>query len=105
MHSVKSADSELRYVDLAAMQHLTTGLTFDIDRCAEVLDHALGGLNEQTRLPDQLLVWIRAGAFAAGPYPHDHKGRIIVDVTQTMNSSGERGYFATVLCKTDERET
>src|SRR5438034_368041 len=94
MHRVESADSELRYVDLAAMRHLTTGLTFDIDRCAGVLDHALGGLNEQTRLPDQLLVWIRAGAFAAGSYPHDEKGRIIVDVTQTINSSGQRGYFA-----------
>lgn len=105
MQSVESANSELRYVDLAAMRHLTTGLTFDIDRCARVLDHALGGLNEQTRLPDQLLVWIRAGAFAAGPYPHDDKGRIIVDITQTINSSGERGYFATVLRKTDERET
>jgi hypothetical protein len=48
MLRVESADSELRYVDLAAMRHLTTGLTFDIDRCARVLDHALGGLNEQT---------------------------------------------------------
>jgi hypothetical protein len=78
MHSVESADLELRYVDLAAMRHLTTGLTFDIDRCARVLDHALVGLNEQTRLPDQLLVWIRAGAFAAGPYDGDGSSSMLL---------------------------
>jgi hypothetical protein len=48
-------------------RHLMTGLTFDLDQCAPVLDHALLGLNEQTRIPNQLVAWIVAGAFAAGP--------------------------------------
>jgi hypothetical protein len=89
--------SRLHYVDLAATRHLTTGLTFDLDRCASVLDRALCGLNEQTGIPDQLIAWIRAGAFAAGPYPYDGRGRIIIDV--------QHGYCATVLRKSDERET
>ena len=48
-------------------RHLMTGLTFDLDQCAPVLYHALLGLNEQTRIPNQLVAWIVAGAFAAGP--------------------------------------
>jgi hypothetical protein len=46
--SVANTAPRLRYVDLAAMRHLTTGLTFDLDQCVPVLDHALRGLNEQT---------------------------------------------------------
>jgi len=99
------AESSFHYVDLVAMRHLTTGLTFDLDRNARVLDHALRGLNEKIGLPDQLVTWIRAGGLAAGPYPYDGAGRIIVDVQQTINTKGERGYFSTVLQKTDERET
>jgi hypothetical protein len=97
--------SHLHYVDLAATRHLTTGLTFDLDQCVSVLDHALQGLNEQTGIPDQLVTWIRAGAFAAAPYPYDERGRIIIDVQQTVNPAGQHGYFATVLRKSDERET
>lgn len=98
-------ESGLCYVDLAAMRHLTAGLTFDLDQNARVLDHALQNLNEQTGLPDQLVTWIGAGGLAAGPHPYDGQGRIIVDVQQTMNKKGERGYFSTVLRKSDERET
>jgi hypothetical protein len=94
--SIAIAVSGLPYVDLAAMRHLTTGLTFDFDQCTPVLDHALRGLNEQTRIPDQLIAWIRAGAFAAGPCPYDRRGRIIIDVQQTVNTEGQHGYFATV---------
>ncbi|HEX4077570.1 MAG TPA: hypothetical protein VHX61_01675 [Rhizomicrobium sp.] len=97
--------SGLHFVDLAATRHLTTGLTFDLDQCAPVLDHALRGLNEQTGIPDQLLAWIRAGAFAAGPCPYDGRGRLIIDVQQTVNREGQHGHFATVLRKNDERET
>lgn len=87
------------------MRHLTTGLTFDPDQCATVLDHALGELNEQTGIPDQLAAWIRAGAFAAGPCPYDGRGRMIIDIQQAVNKESQQGYFATVLRKTDERET
>jgi hypothetical protein len=97
--------SSSRYVDLDATRHLTAGLTFDLVRCVPVLDQALVSLNEQTGIPDQLTDWIRAGAFDAGPCPYDGRGRIIVDVTQTVSGKGQHGYFATVLRKRDERET
>ena len=71
--------SGLHYVDLASTRPLMTGLTFDLDQCAPVLDHALLGLNEQTRIPNQLVAWIRPGACAAGRCPYDGRGRIIID--------------------------
>lgn len=100
-----TAASSLSYVDLAATRHLTTGLTFDLAQCVPVLDHALLALNEQTGIPDQLITWIRAGALSAGPCPYDGRGRIIIDVMQTASAEGQHGYFATVLRKSDERET
>jgi len=100
-----TVESSLRYVDLTALRHLTSGLTFDIDQCGPVLDGALRELNEQTGLPDSLVAWIGAGAFAAGPCPYDGRGRIIIDVNQTMNATGQHCYLAAVLRKSDERET
>jgi hypothetical protein len=88
--------SGLHYVDLASTRPLMTGLTFDLDQCAPVLDHALLGLNEQTGIPDQLVAWIRPGACAAGPCPYDGRGRIIIDVQQTVNTVGQQSNFATV---------
>lgn len=93
-----------RYLDFVALSHLIKGLTFDIGRCAEVLDHALCGLNGQTALPDRMVNWIRAGALAAGPFPTDAEGRIIVDATQTADANGKQAHFATVLRQV-ERET
>lgn len=100
-----TAASSLSYVDLAATRHLTAGLTFDLAQCVPVLDHALLALNEQTGIPDQLITWIRAWALSAGPCPYDGRGRIIIDVMQSANAEGQHGYFATVLRKSDERET
>jgi len=95
----------MRYVDLLALRHLSQGLTFDIDRCAEMLDDALVSLNAKTGLPDQLVAWIGAGAHVSGPCPYDGLGRIIIDVTQTTDVKGRSGYFAMVLRNTAERET
>lgn len=95
----------LRYVDIDAMRHLTIGLTFDLRRCAEVLDQALIGLNDKTRLSDQMCAWIRDGAFKVRPGPYEGQPRIIIDVTQTVDRHGQHGYFATVLQKTDEKES
>ena len=98
-------DEELIYVDLHALSHLTKGLTFDRRRSAEVLDHALVGLNHQTGFPDRMLAWIGSGGLAQGAGPVDIQGRIIVDVTQTTNAQGENALFTTVLRKSDERES
>jgi hypothetical protein len=95
----------LTYVDGGALKKLAQGLTFDLQQCEQVLDSALIGLNTQNGFPDRMLDWIRAGGVASGPGPVDPNGRIIVDIAQTTNSHGQKGYFATVLCKNDEQET
>ncbi|WP_156332345.1 hypothetical protein [Rhodopseudomonas sp. AAP120] len=102
---MNAADSTLTYVDAEALKRLAQGLTFDLPRCAQVLDGALISLNEQTGLPDRMLAWIRAGGLMSGTGPVERRGRIIVDITQTMNADRQQGYFATVLCKSDERES
>jgi hypothetical protein len=102
---VVRVESGLRYVDMQALRHLTRGLTFDIDQCGPVVDSALQELNRQTGLPDQLVTWIAAGAFAAAACPYDGRGRIIVDVHQNMNAKGQYCDSAAVLRETDECET
>jgi hypothetical protein len=97
--------SVLRYVDGDALKQLAQGLTFDLPQCEQVLDSALIGLNTQNGLPDRMLAWIRDGGVASGPGPVEPRGRIIVDITQTINADGQMGYFAAVLCKNDEQET
>lgn len=92
----------LRYVDLSAMRHLTAGLSFNLRRCADVLDHALIGLNDQTGFPDKMRAWVRLGGFAAGPGPYGDEPRIIVDVTETLGANGQHGYFAVVLQKKEK---
>lgn len=100
-----TAKPTLSYVDGEALSQLAQGLTFDSPRCAQVLDSALITLNTQNGLPDRMLAWIRAGGLASGPGPVERHGRIIVDIAQTTNADRQQGYFATVLCKSDERET
>ena len=88
---------DLSYVDLAAMRHLTAGLSFDVEGCAGVLDHALVSLNETTGFPDQMCAWVRAGAFASGSGPYVGLPRIVIDVTETTDAKGGQAYFAMVL--------
>ena len=95
----------LRFVDIDAMRHLTTGLTFNLRRCAEVLDEALRSLDAKTGFPDRMRAWIVAGGFESGPGPYEGQPRIIVDVTERLNADGQHGYFALVLQKGDETES
>ena len=92
----------LKFVDAVALMHLSRGLTFDSLRCAEVLDHALVGLDDRTCYVTQLIDWIEAGAHAAGPCPTFPSARIIADVTEAMNAGGQVMRMATVLKKADE---
>lgn len=87
----------LRFVDPVALVHMSRGLTFDALRCAEVIDHALGGLEDETGYVGKLLAWIAAGGLANGPCPLFPNGRIIVDVTEMANASGKHAYIATIL--------
>ncbi|WP_298953953.1 hypothetical protein [uncultured Methylobacterium sp.] len=87
----------LRFVDPVALVHLSRGLTFDALRCAEVLDHALCSLEDTTGYVEKLSAWIAAGSLSSGPCPAFSNGRIIVDVSETANASGQHAHVATVL--------
>lgn len=94
-----------RFLDLGALRHLTQGLTFDIGASASVIEAALVDLNDQTKVPQLLQDWIKRGGRTVSPCPYDGKGRIIVEVRQTVNSSGQAAHFTTILRKKDEKET
>jgi hypothetical protein len=102
--TTQSETIQTRFVDLAAMRYLMAGLTFNLPRCAEVLDHALVGLNDQSGFPDQMCAWIRNGAFASGAPPYDGSARIIIDVTELLKPDGQHLYLAAALRKHDEKE-
>lgn len=102
--TTKGENIPTQFVDLAAMRYLMAGLTFNLPRCAEVLDHALTGLNDINGFPDRMCAWIRGGAFSGGTPPYEASARIIIDVTETLQSDGQHGYFAVVLQKKDEKE-
>lgn len=100
--AAQALSKRLRFVDAAALMHLSRGLTFDSLQCAEVLDHALVSLDEQTGYATELSVWVGAGGLAIGPCPTFPKARIIVDVTEAMNAKSQILRMATVLKKSDE---
>lgn len=87
----------LKYVDVSALRSLMQGLTFDVENCAGVLDHALVGLNARNGFPDRMCDWVRAGGLAAGPGPFVSQKRTIIRLTETLNQAGQSTYMALVL--------
>lgn len=100
--AAQALSNRLRYVDPVALTHLARGLTFDALRCAEVLDHALIGLEERTGYVTKLIDWVGAGALAHGPCPTFPSARIIADVTEAMNADGQVMRMATILKNASE---
>jgi hypothetical protein len=96
----------LQYVSLRAMHHLMEGLSFKVPRCAEVLDSTLAELNVQTGIPDKIVRWNERGGNAYGPLALPGRGRIIVDISETLNpTNGTNLLMAQVMEKKDEKET
>nr|WP_314434007.1 hypothetical protein [uncultured Brevundimonas sp.] len=87
----------LKYIDLDTLRSLMRGLTFDVENCAGILDHALVGLNARNGFPDQMQNWVRAGGLGAGPGPFVGRKRTIIRLTETLNREGQSAYTALVL--------
>lgn len=100
--AAQALSRSLRFVDAVALMHLSRGLTFDALRCAEVLDHALIGLDDRTGYVTELIDWVGAGGLAHGPCPTFPSARIIADVTEAMNAGGQVMRMATVLKNASE---
>ena len=50
---------KLQFVSLPNLYHLTSGLTFNISACSEVLDSTLTALNVKTKIPQKIVEWNR----------------------------------------------
>jgi hypothetical protein len=84
-----SVSKIFKYLSLANLYYLTEGLTFDISKCADVLDAALVSLNKQTKIPDKIYAWNGKDPMSRAPLSFPGRGRIIVDVTQSRNKEGK----------------
>jgi len=86
------------------MKHLTEGLTFNLVRCAEVLDSILVGLNEKTRIPDVIVSWNGKNPADRAPLAFRDRGRIVVEICQLLTKRGPL-FTSTVLESMQEKET
>jgi hypothetical protein len=94
----------LKFVDLPNMKYLTDGLTFNLERCAEVLDANLIGLNEKTQIPDIIVSWNGKNPADRAPFAFRDRGRIIVEICQLLTKRGPL-FTSTVLEAKKEKET
>ena len=85
----------LKYVNLPNMKYLTKGLTFNVLRCAEVLDASLKGLNEKTQIPDFIVCWNGQNPSDRAPLDFPDRGRIIVEICQWLTK--REPLFTTVV--------
>jgi hypothetical protein len=101
---MSAARVKLRYVSLPDMYYLMEGLSFKVAQCADVLDHALVMLNEQTKIPDKIVAWNKNGGNLSQPLSFPDHGRIIVDITERLASDGRLLLVSEVLKKHNEKE-
>ena len=94
----------LSYVSLPNLHHLLEGLTFNVNRCAEVIDTALTSFNEQTKIPDRIYSWNQKNHQLSERLQLPTDDRIIVSVDQILNNEGKILYTASVARSKEERE-
>lgn len=97
--------AKLKYVRLPAFYQLTEGLTYDIGRCAEVLDAALVNLNATTKIPDEIVAWNRRGGLSAGRLKIEGEGRIAIEIEERFSPRQGKLHSATVIRNKSETET
>ena len=90
-------NERLRFVDPTALMHLSRGLTFNPLRSAEVLDDALAALDEKNNYISDVQAWVREGGLQNGPCPTLPSGRIVADVTETINAERKVLHAAAIL--------
>ena len=90
-------NERLRFIDPTAFMHLSRGLTFNPLRSAEVLDDVLAALDEKNGYVSEVQAWVRGGGLQNGPCPTRPSGRIVADVTETMNAERKVLHAAAIL--------
>lgn len=85
------------YLDGALLAQLAAGHTFDIPRCAEVIESALAGLNAKTGMPDRLAGWLNDHPGQPPPAAFfADKPNVIIDLSVSGRGASELT-MATVL--------
>src|SRR3546814_18060896 len=80
------------------MHHLMDGLSFKVSRCADVLDDALAGFNDETRVPERIIAWRQRGEDPSRFPTIPVKGRLIAEINQSFEpSTGQMFCACTVL--------
>src|SRR3546814_20510346 len=74
-------------VDLAAMHHLMYGLSFKVSRCADDLEDAHAGFNDETRVPERISAWRKRGEDPSRFPTIPVKGRLIAEINQSFEPS------------------
>ncbi len=77
--------------------HLSHGLTFNPLRSAEVLDDVLTAFDDTSGYVSDMQAWVRGGGLQNGPCPSLSSGRIVADVTETMNAECKVLHAAAIL--------
>ena len=99
-----SLNKDFKYVSFADMQYLMSGLSLNLQRCADVLDGVLTAFNKAAGIPDQIVAWNVKGGNANEPLCFPDRGRFIVDLTQSMGANKRTLWTAALLEKKDEKE-
>jgi hypothetical protein len=97
-------NKDFKYVSFPDMQYLMSGLSVNLQRCADVLDGVLTAFNEKTGIPDQIVAWNVKGGSANELLCFPDRGRFIVDLTQSMGADKRTLWTAALLEKKDEKE-
>jgi hypothetical protein len=95
-------NNALKYVNLPNTTYLTQGLTFNVLRCAEVLDSTLIELNKKTGIVDKIAAWNREGNSRRAPLMFPEEARIILQVRQNL-TKGDLLFSVLVLEAKTER--
>lgn len=93
-----------QYVSLCAMHPLMDELSFEVTRCADVLDGALTQLNKQAEVPDKIIARSKHGGNAQRALSLPDHSRFIVDITQSFSPTKGVMHLAQVIEKKDEKE-
>src|SRR3546814_19252585 len=62
-------------------------LSFKVSRCADVLDDALAGFNDETRVPERILAWRQRGEDPSRFPTIPVKGRLIAEINKSFEPS------------------
>jgi len=95
----------LKYVSLPNLYYLMEGLTFNVPRCAKVLDATLAEFNKKTGVPQRIYNWNRRNPATRGRLSFPNYGRLIADITEVYSQEKGIVHLAKIVEAKIEGET